>query len=95
MPEQGPALAFYFDALGCALDPRRAGNVEKGKGTMWANIGLSQFHLPVGDAEVVDGHMGLRCAATMLERAVLERQVRGALEATHPQKSELDRALAR
>ena len=29
----------------------------------------------------------------MLERAVLERQVRGALEATHPSKEELERAL--
>ena len=31
VPSQGPAFAFYFGALGCALDPRRAGNVEKGE----------------------------------------------------------------
>ncbi len=67
-------------------------------------IECANFHDNLEGGGVLDGRSAiwrapedygsLRCAATMLERAVLERQVRGALEATHPQKSELDRALA-
>lgn len=49
--------AFYFDFLGCAVDPRKAENLEKGEKTLWANIGANQFHLPEGktDAQVLDG----------------------------------------
>lgn len=49
--------AFYFDFLGCAVDPRKAENLEKGSKTLWANIGATQFHLPEGkpDAQVLQG----------------------------------------
>lgn len=49
--------AFYFDFLGCAIDPRKAENIASGKKTLWANIGAHQFHLPEGkpDAQVLDG----------------------------------------
>lgn len=40
--------AFYFDFLKCAVDPRKKENLEKGKKTLWANIGSQQFHLPEG-----------------------------------------------
>jgi len=46
--------------LGCGLDPRRAQNVVKGSGTVWANCGASQFHLPYGqEAQVIPGSIGL------------------------------------
>lgn len=49
--------AFYFDFLGCAIDPRKQENIELGKGTLWGNGGMHQFHLPEGkpDAQVLDG----------------------------------------
>lgn len=49
--------AFYFSFLQCAVDPRKAANLETGKKTLWANIGAHQFHLPEGkpDAQVLDG----------------------------------------
>ena len=49
--------AFYVDILGCTLDPRKVENLEAGKGTLWANAGAHQFHLPAGKphAQVFDG----------------------------------------
>mmetsp|Transcript_1430 Transcript_1430/g.2548 ORF Transcript_1430/g.2548 Transcript_1430/m.2548 type:complete len:377 (+) Transcript_1430:91-1221(+) len=49
--------AFYFDFLGCAIDPRKQENIEIGTKTLWANIGMHQFHLPEGkpEAQVFDG----------------------------------------
>ncbi|KAL7528343.1 hypothetical protein ACHAWF_002528 [Thalassiosira exigua] len=49
--------AFYFDFLGCAIDPRKYENYLAGGKTLWANAGLHQFHLPEGapDAQVLDG----------------------------------------
>lgn len=38
--------AFYFDTLGLAIDPRKTENLEKGRKTLWANAGITQFHLP-------------------------------------------------
>ena len=61
VPNHDYILEFYFDILGMGLDPRRAANVEKGSGTVWANCGASQFHLPFGeDAQVIPGNIGLR-----------------------------------
>jgi hypothetical protein len=37
---------FYFDILGCSVDPRKEENLAKGKKTLWANAGINQFHLP-------------------------------------------------
>merc|ERR1711966_171320 len=49
--------AFYFDFLGCAIDPRKHENYLAGTKTVWANIGMQQFHPPEGkpDAQVFDG----------------------------------------
>jgi len=41
--------AFYFHLLGCAPDPRKAENLQKGRKTLWANLGITQFHLPEAD----------------------------------------------
>uniref|UniRef100_A0A7S1NL54 VOC domain-containing protein n=1 Tax=Eutreptiella gymnastica TaxID=73025 RepID=A0A7S1NL54_9EUGL len=59
VPQQQPAYDFYFGLLGCAVDPRRAANIAQGKGTMWANIGISQIHIPVGDPQVIPGVVNL------------------------------------
>ena len=48
--------AFYFECLGLTADPRKAENLEKGSGTVWANGGSTQFHFSKGDtAQVFDG----------------------------------------
>jgi hypothetical protein len=63
VPSQEFILPFYFDLLGCGLDPRKAANLkpEAPKKTIWANCGASQFHLPHGDiAQKIPGHIGLR-----------------------------------
>jgi len=60
VPNHDYILDFYFHILGMGLDPRRASNVAKGSGTVWANCGASQFHLPVGEtAQVIPGSIGL------------------------------------
>ena len=61
IPNHQYAIPFYIDLLGCGLDPRRADNVIKGEGTIWANCGASQFHLPFGtEPQQIPGHIGLR-----------------------------------
>jgi len=53
--------AFYFDCLGCAVDPRKEENLAKGKKTLWANAGINQFHLPEADeAQVFAGTIVLQ-----------------------------------
>eukprot|EP01083_Nonionella_stella_P210025 760772_1 len=53
--------AFYFSFLQCGIDPRKQENIEKGRKTLWANIGAHQFHLPEGqpDAQVLKGEITL------------------------------------
>lgn len=53
--------AFYFSFLQCAVDPRKKENIDKGRKTVWANIGAQQFHLPEGtpNAQVLKGHITL------------------------------------
>jgi hypothetical protein len=63
VPSHEHILPFYFDLLGCGLDPRKAANLKPGapKKTLWANCGASQFHLPYGEiAQSIPGHIGLR-----------------------------------
>jgi hypothetical protein len=60
---QESILPFYFDILGCGLDPSTAENLKEGAEvkTIWANCGASQFHLPVGEtAQRIHGHVGLK-----------------------------------
>jgi hypothetical protein len=66
--------AFYGATfLGCAWDPRKAQNLERGSKTLWANLGAHQFHLPEGapDAQVLDGTITVvhPSLSTLLERA--------------------------
>jgi len=60
--------AFYIEALGCKADPRvqemmEVNSNDPNSNLLWANIGLQQFHLPVGAAEhpqqVLRGVIGL------------------------------------
>ena len=62
---QDLAKAFYFDVLGCRPDPRKAENLDAGKGTVWANTGISQFHLSEGkpNAQTLDGRVTLGYAS--------------------------------
>ncbi|CAM9301452.1 unnamed protein product [Ectocarpus fasciculatus] len=59
MPLHDPAKHLYYDILGFAPDARRAHNIGKGSGTIWANIGTTQIHLPEGEPQVVPGTIGL------------------------------------
>lgn len=53
--------AFYFDFLKCSIDSRKLDNYQSGRKTVWANVGMHQFHLPEGkpDAQVFDGMITL------------------------------------
>lgn len=55
VPEQRRATAFYISGLGLTRDPY----MMTGTNNMWANVGVSQFHLPTGEAQVVRGTTGL------------------------------------
>ena len=71
------SVPFYFDLLGCGLDPRKAGNLQlnnNNKATLWANCGASQFHLPHGiTAQRIPGVIGLRFAAGNVWNDFVER----------------------
>jgi hypothetical protein len=49
------ATAFYISALGLTRDPYLMTGIDN----MWANVGISQFHLPSGPAQVLRGTTGL------------------------------------
>lgn len=49
IPTHDPAKRFYYDILGLVPDTRRAQNIGKGSGTIWANMGTTQIHLPEGE----------------------------------------------
>lgn len=84
VPSQEPyVLSFYFDLLGCGLDPRKAANLyhhhqsnnndasntkTQKPTTIWANCGSSQFHLPYGGVpQRIYGTVGLRFRADRWE----------------------------
>jgi hypothetical protein len=61
VPSHEYVIDFYFGLLGFGVDPRRAQNIIAKNGTVWANCGASQFHLPYGEtAQVLPGSVGLR-----------------------------------
>ena len=66
VPDQLKATAFYISALGLTRDPY----LMTGTDNMWANVGVSQFHLPGGGPEVVRGTTGLVLPS---RRQLLER----------------------
>ena len=53
IPTHGPARRLYYDILGFRPDVRRAQNLGKGSGTIWANMGTSQIHMPEGELSYV------------------------------------------
>ena len=55
VPDQSLATSFYISALGLTRDPFMMTGVDN----MWANIGLSQFHLPTHGTHVLRGYTGL------------------------------------
>ncbi len=55
VPDQLLATAFYISALGLTRDPYLMTGIDN----MWANAGISQFHLPTGPAQLLRGTVGL------------------------------------
>jgi hypothetical protein len=55
VPDQRLATLFYIVGLGLTRDPYLVTGVIN----MWVNVGRSQFHLPVGDAQVLRGRIGM------------------------------------
>ena len=55
VPDPLKATAFYISALGLTRDPYLMTGIDN----MWANVGVSQFHLPTGQAQVLRGTVGL------------------------------------
>lgn len=55
IPDQRLATAFYVSGLGLTRDPY----LMVGVTNMWINVGRSQFHLPLGKAQRLRGHVGL------------------------------------
>jgi hypothetical protein len=55
VPDQQIATLFYISGLGMTRDPYLMTGLEN----MWVNVGRSQFHLPIGEPQVVRGRTGL------------------------------------
>jgi hypothetical protein len=53
--DQHVATRYYVTGLGLTRDPF----LNTGAGNMWINVGMSQFHLPMGTPEVLRGVTGL------------------------------------
>lgn len=53
--DQQKATAFYITGLGLTRDPY----LMTGTNNMWVNVGMSQFHLPTREPQVVQGITGL------------------------------------
>ena len=55
VPDQRMATIFYIMGLGLTRDPYLVVGVDN----TWVNVGVCQFHLPVGEAQVLRGTTGL------------------------------------
>ena len=55
VPDHFNATLFFIEGLGLTRDPTRMVSVRN----MWVNVGLQQFHLPIGDAHDFPGEVGL------------------------------------
>jgi len=75
--DQHVATHYYVTGLGLTRDPF----LNTGARNMWINVGMSQFHLPIGTPEVLRGVIGLVAPD---REALLERltHVRRALAGT-------------
>ncbi len=54
-PDQRLATLFYVTGMGLTRDPYLVTGVIN----MWINVGRSQFHLPIGEPQVLRGRVGL------------------------------------
>jgi hypothetical protein len=55
VPDHRAATLFFVEGLGLTRDPYRMVGVRN----MWVNVGLQQFHLPIGDPTPLPGEVGL------------------------------------
>lgn len=55
VPDQQTAIVFYLMGLGLTRDPYQRIGITNA----WINVGTSQFHLPVGPAQLLRGVTGL------------------------------------
>ena len=55
VPDQQMATIFFIMGLGLTRDPYLVVGVDN----TWVNVGMCQFHLPVGPAQVLRGVTGL------------------------------------
>ncbi|MGH6673709.1 MAG: VOC family protein [Xanthobacteraceae bacterium] len=53
--DQRLSTAYYVSALGLTRDPY----LNTGTDNMWINVGMSQFHMPTGEPQVLRGVTGL------------------------------------
>jgi hypothetical protein len=67
--DQHIATHYYVSGLGLTRDPF----LNTGAGNMWINVGMSQFHLPMGTPEILRGVTGL---VVPDRRALLDRLAR-------------------
>ena len=70
--DQHLATHYYVTGLGLTRDPF----LNTGAGNMWINVGMSQFHLPMGKPDQVRGVVGLVVPdrAALLERLTRVRK---------------------
>ena len=75
--DQRLATHYYISGLGLTRDPF----LNTGVRIMWVNVGMSQFHLPTGEPNILRGTTGLVIPdrAALLERLT---EVKKALEGT-------------
>ncbi len=71
--DQHVATNYYVTGLGLTRDPY----LMTGSGNMWINVGMSQFHLPIGTPEVLRGVVGLIVPdrAALLDRLTRARKL--------------------
>lgn len=86
--------AFYFSFLECSVDPRKQENYEKGRKTLWANIGAQQFHLPEGkpNAQVLKGQitLGFPDVQKLVNNYETNKDIKSALKGTKFDLKHLD-----
>jgi hypothetical protein len=77
VPDQRLATLFYITGLGLTRDPYLVTGVVN----MWVNVGRSQFHLPIGEPQVLRGRIGM-VLPDLDELAASLESVRGDLDGT-------------
>ena len=66
VPDQSLAIQFYVSGLGLTRDPYLMTGIDNA----WINVGASQFHLPIGAAQVLGGtvHLVMADLDALVER---------------------------